>query len=41
MSVEVINYGGIITNIKVSDSSGETKDIAPGFNSTKSYINEH
>lgn len=41
ISVEVINYGGIITNIRVPDSKGSIKDIALGFNNIEGYINEH
>ena len=41
ISVEVINYGGIITNIRVPDSKGNIKDIALGFNNIEGYISEH
>ena len=41
ISLEVINYGGIITNIRVPDSKGNRKDIALGFNNIEGYINEH
>ena len=41
ISVEVINYGGIITNIRVPDSKGNMKDIALGFNNIEGYINGH
>ena len=41
ISIEVINYGGIITNIRVPDSKGQIKDIALGFNNIEGYINEH
>tara|TARA_B100001559_G_C16466824_1_gene606944 strand:+ start:411 stop:1463 length:1053 start_codon:yes stop_codon:yes gene_type:complete len=41
ISLEVINYGGIITNIRVPDSKGNIKDIALGFNNIEGYINEH
>mgnify|MGYP001326883084 FL=1 len=41
ISVEVINYGGIITNIKVPDDQGDLKDVVLGFNNIEGYINEH
>ena len=37
ISVEVINYGAIITNLFVPDSSGSIKDIVLGFNDFNSY----
>lgn len=41
ISVEVINYGGIITNIKVPDDQGNLKDVVLGFDNIEGYINEH
>lgn len=36
-SVSVINYGGIITKLIMSDSEGNKKNIVLGLNSTKEY----
>ena len=41
MSIDVINYGGIITNINLKDSKGNDIDIALGFNNLESYIDGH
>ncbi len=39
MSVDVTNYGAIITSIKVPDRDGKIADVALGFNSIEEYIN--
>ena len=41
MSVEIINYGGIITNINLPDSKGKNTDIVLGFKTLDQYIEEH
>ena len=41
MQVDIINYGGIITSIKVPDKNGETEDIVLGYNKLEDYINEN
>ncbi len=41
ISVEVINYGGIITKMNVPDDKGNLKDIVLGFDNIEGYINEH
>ena len=41
MQVDIINYGGIITSLKVPDKNGETKDIVLGYNKLEDYINEN
>ena len=37
LSMEVINYGAIITNLNVPDSSGSLKDVVLGFNDFNNY----
>ena len=37
LSMEVINYGAIITNLYVPDSSGSLKDVVLGFNDFNNY----
>ena len=41
ISVEVINYGGIITKMNVPDDKGNLKDIVLGFDNIEGYMNEH
>ena len=41
MQVDIINYGGIITSLKVPDKNGETEDIVLGYNKLEDYINEN
>ena len=41
MEVHIINYGGIITSLKVPDKNGETEDIVLGYNKLEDYINEN
>jgi len=40
MEVDIINYGGIITSLKVPDKKGEIKDIVLGYNKLEDYITE-
>ena len=37
LSMEVINYGAIITNLYVPDSTGSLKDVVLGFNDLNNY----
>lgn len=37
LSIELINYGAIITNLYVPDSSGSLKDVVLGFNDFNNY----
>lgn len=41
MEVQLMNYGGIITSIKVPDRDGNVADVALGFNTFSEYLNEH
>lgn len=41
MEVEVLNYGGIITSIKVPDSRGKIDDVVLGFKNPEDYQKEH
>ena len=41
MSVDIINYGGIITNINLPDSKGKNTDVVLGFKTLDQYIEEH
>ena len=41
MSVDIINYGGIITNINIPNSKGQDTDIVLGFNNINQYLEEH
>ena len=41
MQVDIINYGGIITSLKVPDKNGEAEDIVLGYNKLEDYINEN
>ena len=40
MSIEVINYGGIITNINFPNSEGKKIDIVLGFNHLDQYLDK-
>ena len=41
LSVDIINYGGIITNINLEDSQGKIRDIVLGFDDIDQYVNGH
>ena len=41
LSVDIINYGGIITNINLEDSQGKIRDIVLGFDDIDKYVNGH
>eukprot|EP01118_Nematostelium_gracile_P011271 TRINITY_DN3977_c0_g1_i1.p1 TRINITY_DN3977_c0_g1~~TRINITY_DN3977_c0_g1_i1.p1 ORF type:complete len:349 (+),score=78.35 TRINITY_DN3977_c0_g1_i1:88-1134(+) len=41
IEISIINYGGIITAIRVPDSKGNLGDIALGFDNLQSYVNGH
>jgi aldose 1-epimerase len=41
MQVDFINYGGIITSIKVPDREGHFSDVVLGFENPESYIDDH
>lgn len=41
MQVEIINYGGIITSLKVPDKNGEIRDVVLGFDDLKSYVEDN
>ena len=41
MSVDIINYGGIITSIKVPDNKGKMADVVLGFDDPQGYTKEH
>tara|TARA_B100000427_G_scaffold325922_1_gene333660 strand:- start:461 stop:1621 length:1161 start_codon:yes stop_codon:yes gene_type:complete len=41
MQVDIINYGGIITSLKVPDKNSNIEDIVLGYNKLEDYINEN
>ena len=41
MEVSIINYGGIITSLKVPQKKGEKLDVVLGFDSLEEYLDEH
>ena len=41
MQVDFINYGGIITSIKVPDKEGNFSDVVLGFDNLEDYTKEH
>lgn len=41
MEVKYLNYGGIITSIKVPDKKGELRDVAIGLDGPEDYLGEH
>ena len=41
MSVEVMNYGGIIRAIEVPDRNGQQTDITLGFDTLEPYLGRH
>jgi aldose 1-epimerase len=41
VEVRAINYGGIVTSLKVPDRSGAMGDIVLGFDSLDSYVKDH
>ena len=40
-SVSVINFGGILTNVRVPDRNGVLDDVVLGFDNLASYLAEH
>jgi len=38
MEVKIINYGGIITNLKVPDKNGSIEDVVLGFDNLEDYL---
>ncbi len=40
MQIQITNYGGIVTSIKVPDKNGKFDDIALGYDSLKGYLIE-
>jgi aldose 1-epimerase len=41
VELKAINYGGIITSLRVPDRSGRLDDIVLGFDSLESYLKDH
>lgn len=41
IEVDITNYGGIITSIRVPDKDGKFEDIAMGFPTLGAYLEEH
>jgi len=41
MTVKIMNYGAIITEIHVPDKSGKTVDVALGFDDLQGYLDGH
>lgn len=41
LSVEITNYGGIITSLLTPDKNGEFTDITLGFDNLEGYLEEH
>jgi len=41
ITVKIINFGGIVTSIRVPDRNGNMEDVVLGFDSLQNYINEH
>lgn len=41
MTVNITNYGGIITKLTAPDKNGEWADVVLGFDSLPPYLNEH
>lgn len=41
MEVRIMNFGGIITSIKVPDQNGNIEDVALGFNHFAEYLEDH
>ncbi len=41
MEVKIMNYGGIITSIKMKDKNNEIKDVVLGYDSFSDYLEEH
>ena len=39
MSVSILNYGGIITSVKVKNKEGKFENIALGYDSLENYVN--
>ncbi len=41
MELDIINYGGIITSIRVPDREGTRKNVVLGFDNLKQYLDPH
>lgn len=41
LSIEILNYGGIVSKILVPDRDGNLKDIVLGFNHPDAYFDKH
>lgn len=41
MQVEIINYGGIVTSVRVPDKNGLVEDVVLGFDTLEGYLAEH
>ncbi|NLM38355.1 MAG: galactose mutarotase [Firmicutes bacterium] len=41
MTVQMINYGGIITSLLVPDKTGKLDDVVLGFDNLATYLTEH
>lgn len=41
IEVKIINYGGIITSLRVPDQEGEFENIVLGFDNLEDYLGEH
>ncbi len=41
MEVDITNYGGIITSIRIPDKKKEPGDVVLGFNTLEDYLREH
>ena len=41
MEVEIINYGAIITSIRVPDKNNEPGDVVLGFDTLEEYLGSH
>lgn len=41
MEASVINYGAILTNLKVPDAQGQSEDVVLGFDDLNGYLGKH
>ena len=41
ISVEIINYGGTLTSVKMPDKNGKIEEITLGFDSLEGYLSAH
>ena len=41
MEVQLTNYGGIVTSIKIPDKNGKVDEVIMGFDSIEDYLKEH